>query len=57
VEVTRGCKWKASMKAEQEGEGNTAGATKVVHAHIRANALEECVARIGNNSWVLWNRD
>jgi hypothetical protein len=39
VEVTRGCKWKVSMKAEQEGEDNTAEATKVVHAHIRTNEL------------------
>jgi hypothetical protein len=27
------------MKAEQEGEGNTAEATKVVHAHVRTNEL------------------
>ena len=39
MEVTRGCKWKASTKAEQEGEGNTAEATKVVHAHVRTNEL------------------
>jgi hypothetical protein len=45
------------MKAGQEGEGNTAGATKVVHAHVRANALEELVAWIGDNGWVLQDRD
>jgi hypothetical protein len=45
------------MIAEKRGEDNTAEATKVVHAHVRANALEELVARISNNGWVLQDRD
>ena len=31
----------------------SAEATKVVHAHVRTNELEELVAWIGDNSWVL----
>ncbi len=44
------------MIAEKEGEDNTAEATKVVHAHIRTNELEELVAWIGDNSWVLQDK-
>jgi hypothetical protein len=35
------------MIAEKEGEDNTAEATKVVHAHVTTNELEELMAWIG----------
>ena len=41
------------MIAGKVGEDNTAEATKVVHAHVRANELEELVAWIGDNGWAL----
>jgi hypothetical protein len=54
------------MKAEQEGEGNTAEATKVVHAHVRTNELVGTrildrrateVRRQGSGQGLTWQRD
>ncbi len=39
--------WKVSMIAKKEREDDTTEATKVGHAHIWANKLEELVAWIG----------
>jgi hypothetical protein len=48
---------KVSTIAEKRGEDNTAEATKVVHAHVRTNALEELMAQISDNGWVLQDKD
>ena len=50
METTRDMNGKVLMIAEKRGEDNTAETTKVVHAHVRTNELEELIAQIGNNS-------
>ena len=49
METTGDINGRVSMIAEKRGEDNTAEATKVVHANVRANALEELMAWIGDN--------
>ena len=57
METTRDMNGKVSTIAEKRGEDNTAEATKVVHAHVRTNALEELMAQISDNGWVLQDKD
>ena len=54
------------MKAEQEGEGNTAEATKVVHAYVRTNeligthVLDQHMAEVqqqGSGQGLMWQWD
>jgi hypothetical protein len=57
METTRDMNGKVSMIAEKRGEDNIAEATEVVYVHERTNALEELVAWIGDNGWILQDED